>query len=200
MVFLLPIHLSPQSRLQTELTRGLLQGVSELVQGKPLEQGHIKHEPVQDSVLAVLLSGRFFLETATAASHIFVCSLLTLFLTTSTHSLCLAFFHSAYNQLTDDILVYFITACLFLLEYDPWLGLSIQGSIPAQKQRVRASPGGQVVKFSTLRFGGIGSFPGAGLHHLSVSGPAAEAAHIKKEGDWQQMLAQGESSSAKSKK
>ena len=41
---------------------------------------------------------------------------------------------------------------------------------------------------------------GADLHHSSVSGHAVVAAHIQKEEDWQQMLAQNESSSAKEKK
>ena len=43
-------------------------------------------------------------------------------------------------------------------------------------------------------------FPGADLHHSSVSGHAVAATHIQKEEDWQEILAQGESSSAKSKK
>ena len=38
------------------------------------------------------------------------------------------------------------------------------------------------------------------LHHSSVSGHTVVAAHIQKEEDWQQMLAQGKSSSAKNKK
>ena len=42
-------------------------------------------------------------------------------------------------------------------------------------------------------------FPGLELHHLSVCGYAAVMAHIRKEEDWQWMLAQGESSSAKTK-
>ena len=40
---------------------------------------------------------------------------------------------------------------------------------------------------------------GVDLHHLSLSGHAVVAAHIQKEEDWQQMLAQGESSTAKNK-
>ena len=40
-------------------------------------------------------------------------------------------------------------------------------------------------------------FPGADLHHLSVSGHAVAVAHVQKEEDWQQMLAQCKSSSAK---
>ena len=55
-----------------------------------------------------------------------------------------------------------------------------------------------MVKFSVLRFSGLGSVPRHGPTALSVSGRAV-AAHIteKKEEDWQQMLAQGESSSEK---
>ena len=33
-------------------------------------------------------------------------------------------------------------------------------------------------------------FPGADIHHSSVSGPAVAAAHIQKEEDWQQMFDQ----------
>ena len=40
-------------------------------------------------------------------------------------------------------------------------------------------------------------FPGMELHNSSVSGHAVVAAHIQKEEDWQWMLAQGKSSSAK---
>ena len=57
-----------------------------------------------------------------------------------------------------------------------------------------------MVKFGTLHFGGLGLVPGVDLHHLSVSGHAVAAAHIQKEEDWQQMLAEGKSSSAKKKK
>ena len=43
-------------------------------------------------------------------------------------------------------------------------------------------------------------FLGVDLHPLSVSDCAVVAAHIQKEEDWQQKLAQRESSSAKKKK
>ena len=62
---------------------------------------------------------------------------------------------------------------------------------------IEASPGGLVVKFSTVCFGGLGSVPGHRPTQSSVSGHAVMVAHIQKEKDWQQMLAQGESSSAK---
>ena len=42
-------------------------------------------------------------------------------------------------------------------------------------------------------------FPGTDLHNPSVGGHAVTTAHIQKEEDGQQMLAQGESSSAKNK-
>ena len=69
------------------------------------------------------------------------------------------------------------------------------------KSRKRgASPSGLVVKFSVLCFSGQDWFPGVDLHHLSVSVRAVAAAHIQtKEEDWQLMLAQGESFSAKTK-
>ena len=51
-----------------------------------------------------------------------------------------------------------------------------------------------------LCFGGQGSVPGVDLHHSSVCGHAVEMAYIPKQEDWQQLLAQGESSSAKKKK
>ena len=43
-------------------------------------------------------------------------------------------------------------------------------------------------------------FLGTDLHHSSVTGRAVVGAHIRKEEDWQRMLAQGESSSASKKK
>ena len=45
-----------------------------------------------------------------------------------------------------------------------------------------------------------GLFLDADLHHSSVGGHAVATAHAQKEEDWQQMLAQGDSSSAKKKK
>ena len=63
----------------------------------------------------------------------------------------------------------------------------------------QASPHGLVVKFSLLCFSGQVQFPGANLHRLSVSGHVVVAAHIQREEDWQQMLAQGKSSSEKKK-
>ena len=56
-----------------------------------------------------------------------------------------------------------------------------------------------MVKFGVLFFGSPGSAPSADLCHLSVSGHAVAAAHIQKQEDWQWMLAQGKSSSAKTK-
>ena len=55
-----------------------------------------------------------------------------------------------------------------------------------------------MVKFGMLHFGGVGSVPSTELLH-HVSSHAVAAAHIQKEEDWQQILAQDESSSAKSK-
>ena len=43
-------------------------------------------------------------------------------------------------------------------------------------------------------------FPGVDLLHSSVSGHPVAVGHIQKEDDWQWILAQGESSSAKEKK
>lgn len=57
-----------------------------------------------------------------------------------------------------------------------------------------------VVKFHTLCFSGWGPVPGVELYRLSVSGCAVLAAYIQKEEDWQWMLAQDESSSAKKEK
>ena len=57
-----------------------------------------------------------------------------------------------------------------------------------------------MVKFSVLCFGSLGLVPGVDLHHSCVSDPAVVAPHIQKEEDWQWMLAQGKSSSAKKKK
>ena len=63
---------------------------------------------------------------------------------------------------------------------------------------MRTSSNGLVVKFGTFHFGGPGSVPRCGLTPL-VSGHAVAAAHIQKEKEWQQMLAQGESSTAKNR-
>ena len=54
-----------------------------------------------------------------------------------------------------------------------------------------------MVKFDALYFGSPGSVPRQDLHHSSVSSHAVAEACIQKEEDWQQMLAQGESYSAK---
>ena len=58
----------------------------------------------------------------------------------------------------------------------------------------------RVVKFGMLCFGSLGSVPGHGPTSLIFSGHAVVAAHIQKVEDWQQMLAQGKSSSAKTNK
>ena len=47
-----------------------------------------------------------------------------------------------------------------------------------------ASPGGLVVKFSTLLWWPGFWFPGADLHHLAVSGHAVAVAHIQNRGRW----------------
>ena len=62
----------------------------------------------------------------------------------------------------------------------------------------RASPGGLVVKFGTLCFGTLGSVSGYGPTPL-IGGHTVVAAHIQKEEDWQQMLVESKSSSAKNK-
>ena len=71
----------------------------------------------------------------------------------------------------------------------------------SQNISYRASPRGLVVKFSTLRFGGpvFGSRVQT-YTNSPVSGHAVAAAHLQKEEDGQQMLAQGESSSRGKKK
>ena len=51
---------------------------------------------------------------------------------------------------------------------------------------------GLAVTFSVLCLGGLSSFPGVDRHHLSVGGHTVGVAHIQKEEDWQQMVAQGE--------
>ena len=56
-----------------------------------------------------------------------------------------------------------------------------------------------MVKFGVLHFGGLGSVPGVDLYYSSISGHAVVAAHIQKEEDWERILAQGQSSSAKIK-
>ena len=53
-----------------------------------------------------------------------------------------------------------------------------------------------MVKFGAPYLGGLGLVPGHGPTP-SVSGRAVVVAHIQKQEDWQQMLAQHESSSAK---
>ena len=58
-----------------------------------------------------------------------------------------------------------------------------------------ASPGGLVVKFGTLHFSSLGSVPRCRPAPL-VSVHAVVTADIQKEEDWQQILAQDESSSA----
>ena len=57
-----------------------------------------------------------------------------------------------------------------------------------------------MVKFGILHFSSLGSFPDVDLCHSSVSGYTVVAAHIQKEEDWQQMLAQFKPSLAKQKK
>ena len=65
-------------------------------------------------------------------------------------------------------------------------------------QMARASPGGLVVKFDVLHFGGPGSVPECGpTPPVSQRSCCGGGTHTKKkEEDWQQMLAQGESSPA----
>ena len=46
--------------------------------------------------------------------------------------------------------------------------------------KLRASPGGLVVRFGVLRFGSLGSFPGHGP--TSLSDPAVVVAHIQNRG------------------
>ena len=66
------------------------------------------------------------------------------------------------------------------------------------KDTFRASPSGLVVKFGVLHFGGPGVIPGRGPIPLICQWPCCGGgAHIQEEEDWQQMLAQGKSSSAK---
>ena len=61
-----------------------------------------------------------------------------------------------------------------------------------------ASPGDLVVKFGALYFGGLGLVSGSGPIPL-FCGCAVVATHMQKKDDWQQMSAQGESSSGKKK-
>ena len=62
----------------------------------------------------------------------------------------------------------------------------------------RASPRGFVVEFGVLRYGGPGLVPGCQPTPLVCQWSCCGSSlHIKKEEDWQQMLAPGESSSAK---
>ena len=58
---------------------------------------------------------------------------------------------------------------------------------------------GLEIKFGMLHFSSLGSVSRHGPTPL-ISGHAVALAHIQKEEDWQQMLAQGESSSAKKEK
>ena len=60
-------------------------------------------------------------------------------------------------------------------------------------------PHSLVVKFGTLCFGSPGSVPSCRPIPL-ISGHAVAATHIRNTGVWAQMLAQGESSSAKEEK
>ena len=55
-------------------------------------------------------------------------------------------------------------------------------------------------RHGALHFSRPSSVPGADLHHTSLDGCAVLVAHVEKEEDWHQMLAQGKSSSAKKKK
>ena len=57
-------------------------------------------------------------------------------------------------------------------------------------------PHGQVIKFCMLHFGGQSLFLGVDLHHSSAA-VLWQWPMYKIEEDWQQMLAQGKSSSAK---
>ena len=56
-----------------------------------------------------------------------------------------------------------------------------------------------MIEFGVLHSSGLGLVPVCGPTPL-VSGQAVAATHIQKEDDWQQMLAQGQSSSVKKKK
>ena len=82
----------------------------------------------------------------------------------------------------------------------PQSSSSISKTIDVKNTKGRASPSGLVVKFGALCFGSRARFLGVHLHHLSVSGHAVTVAHIWKQEDWHQMLAQGESSLAGKKK
>ena len=66
------------------------------------------------------------------------------------------------------------------------------------KPRERSQPRGLVVKFGALHFGSLGLVPGHGSIPL-INGHAVAASHIQNRGRLAQMLAQGESSSAKIK-
>ena len=66
-------------------------------------------------------------------------------------------------------------------------------------KNLEASPGGLVVKFSTLCFSSPGLVPKCGPTPLSMAMPWWQLRY-KIEEDWAQMLAQGESSSAKKEK
>ena len=65
-----------------------------------------------------------------------------------------------------------------------------------KKKTFWARPSGLVVKFGALHFGSPGSIPGHRPKPFACQWPWV-VAHIQKEEDWQWMLAQGESSSAK---
>ena len=81
-----------------------------------------------------------------------------------------------------------------------WLGEPVESHHQTKKvsyyeDTVRAGPGSLLVKFGALCFGSQGSVLRSG-HTPLVSGHAVVVAHIQKEEDWQQMLSQGEPSSA----
>ena len=67
--------------------------------------------------------------------------------------------------------------------------------IDSNKTNYRTSPGGLVVEFGALHFIGLGSIPQVPTP-LICQWPCCGGSH-KKEEDWQRMLVQGESSSAK---
>ena len=69
-----------------------------------------------------------------------------------------------------------------------------------KKLAKKAGPGGLVVKFGTFCLAAWVPFLGLDTRHSSVSGRVLVVAHIQKEEDWQQMLAWGYSSSAKTNK
>ena len=64
----------------------------------------------------------------------------------------------------------------------------------------RASASSLVVKFSSLCFSDPSSVPGHGPTPLAYHWPCCGSSSHTKEEDWQQMVAQGESSSARKEK